>query len=142
MPLTQLGLDAGIQEQADPLGAHRPQGPIPRSKAIKAVTLNVMNPGVAPVERGPVHHVGMGHQTTAGRRQQPSAWQGIPRKTTHLATNASGHEQQGRQWSSTDRRMVHRIKTASTSTRSEVADASLEDGSDDTAVMAQRSGSP
>ena len=69
MPLTQLGLDAGIQEQADPLGAHRPQGPIPHSKAIKAVTLNVMNPGIAPVEGGPVHHVGMGDQTTAGRRQ-------------------------------------------------------------------------
>ena len=39
-------------------------------EAIKAGALDVMDAGVAPIERGAVHHVGVGDQAAAGGRQQ------------------------------------------------------------------------
>ena len=101
MALTQLGFDAGIQQQPNALTTHRPQRPIPRRDAIEGVALHVMNALITPVERSPIHHIGMGDQASTGGSKQPGAGQSVAGKTTNFTTNPGGKHQQGRRWGTT-----------------------------------------
>ena len=57
----QVRLDAGIEQQPEPLAPHRPQGQLARGKAIQGRTLHVVDAGITPVEGGPIHDIGVGH---------------------------------------------------------------------------------
>ena len=127
VPLGQLRLNAGIQQQPDPLAAHRLQIPITDGEAIEAVALHVMDARVAPVQRRTVHHIGMGDQATTGGGQQASTGQCITGKAPDLATDSGRHQHQHRK-----RGGIHPSTTASTCKRRSPL------GSTETAVIAQR----
>ena len=92
--LTQVRLNACIEQQANALLTHRPKRPLACSKTIEPVALHVVNAGVTPVERCPIHHIGMGDQAAAGGCQQASTGQSITGKSPDLATDACRHHQQ------------------------------------------------
>ena len=155
----QLLLDAGVKQQADPLAPHRAQSQLARRKAIKAGTLHVVNARVAPVERGPVHHIGMGDEATAGSRQQPCGRQGVTGVTTDGTTDPGGHHQKRRQRrsrSTSNASGIHASTTASICRRVTAVESGAESGgvsggvcggvsgglSGVAAVIAQRSGRP
>ena len=109
LALGQLGLDAGIQQQADPLPSHRPQGPVTHGKPIEAIALHIEHAGIAPIQRSPVHHIGMGDQAAARCSQQACRRQGVTGVATDVTTDARGHQHQ--RW---HRCRAHALITAST----------------------------
>ena len=64
----QLLLDTGIEQQTHPLPAHRLQRQRASGEPIQRRSLHVVDARVAPVERRPVHHVGVGDQAATGGR--------------------------------------------------------------------------
>jgi len=64
-------------------------------KAIERPALHVVEAGIAPVEGGPIHHIGMGDQAAAGGGQQPRCRQAVAGKTADLAADPGRDQQQG-----------------------------------------------
>ena len=109
LALGQLGLDPGVEQQTDPLLPHRPQGPLTHGKPIEAIALHIEHAGIAPIQRSPVHHIGMGDQAAARCSQQPCRRQGVTGVATDVTTDARGHQHQ--RW---HRCRAHALITAST----------------------------
>ena len=97
LTLGEFGLDPCIQQQTDALPPYRSQRPLPDRETIEAIALHVVDAGITPVERSPVHHIGMGDQTSTGRRQQSSTGKGITGKPTRGAADPCGNHHQQRQ---------------------------------------------
>ena len=93
----QLRFDPRIQQQPHPPAGHRCQRQLSGGEAIEGPALHVVDAAVAPIEGGAIHHIGMGDQAAAGRRQQPGRRQAIARIAPHDATHAGGDHQQGGQ---------------------------------------------
>ena len=91
----QVRLDAGIEQQPEPLAPHRPQGQLASGKAIQGRALHVVNAWIAPIEGGPIHDIGVGHQAATGGRQQPGRRQAIAGIAADGTANPGGDHQQG-----------------------------------------------
>ena len=135
--LTQVGLDPCIQQQTDALLAHGPEHPVASSKTVEAIALHVMNARVTPIERCPVHHIGMGDQATTGCGKQASTGKCIASESPDLAADPRRHHQQGGK-----NGRHHWVGAALTSTASTCTNRPPPEGACLRPVIAQRSGSP
>ena len=98
MAQAQIVFKTSIEKQPHPLAAHGPQGQAAGSKAIKGQPLDVMNTGIAPIQRSRIHHVGVRDQTSGSCSKKPGSRQTITGITTELTADARGYQQQGGQW--------------------------------------------
>ena len=136
MPLAQISLDAGIQEQSDALTPHGTQPQITCSETVKGISLDVVNAGITPVKGRTVHHIRMRDQTTTGCCQAAGTGQGIARKAADLTADPCGNHHQGGEWS------CHGVSTVGVSTTASTCTHCCPAALTARPVIAQRSGCP
>ena len=132
----QIVLNRRIQQQTHPLPSHGPEGEFGGSKPIEGRSLHIEDAAIRPVERCPVHHIGMGDQAASGSGQQPCRRQGIPCITAKLTADPGGDDQDAGE------NLLLQLGAAHGRSDLVISIASMTRRSSETAVIAQRNGLP